>query len=134
MANALYPKYREAALNADVDWLVDDIREILVDVADYTYSAAHEFLSSVPGAARVAVSGALAGKSSTNGVANHTVTTWTAVTGDPCEAMIVYKHTGSDATARLIAYIDTATNLPVTPNGGDITFTPDAGANKLFVL
>lgn len=135
MANGIYDKGREAFLNADIDWLVDDIREILVDVADYTVNlATHQFLSDVPAIARVAVSGAIAGKSSTNGVANHTVTTWASVTGDPSEAIVVYKHTGVEGTSLLIAYIDTATGLPVTPNGGNITFTPDAGANKLFKL
>jgi hypothetical protein len=34
----------------------------------------------------------------------------------------------------LIARIDTATGLPVTPNGGDITVQWDAGADKIFTL
>ena len=33
---------------------------------------------------------------------------------------MIYKDTGSEATSPLIAYIDTATGLPITPNGGDI--------------
>jgi hypothetical protein len=48
---------------------------------------------------------------------------------------VLYKHTGSDATARLIAYIDTASSgLPVTPNGGDIVVQWDSGANRIFKL
>ena len=50
------------------------------------------------------------------------------------KALILYQHTGTDATARLIAYIDTATGLPVTPNGGDITIVWDDGPNKIFKL
>ena len=38
------------------------------------------------------------------------------------------------AAQRVIAFIDTATGLPVTPNGGDITITWDNGANKIFKL
>jgi hypothetical protein len=34
---------------------------------------------------------------------------------------VIYKHTGTESTSTLIAYIDSGTNLPVTPNGGDIT-------------
>jgi hypothetical protein len=34
----------------------------------------------------------------------------------------------------LIAYIDTATGLPVTPGGGDIDITWDNGSNKIFKL
>lgn len=33
-----------------------------------------------------------------------------------------------------IAYIDTGTGLPVTPNGSDITVTWDSGASKIFAL
>jgi len=39
-----------------------------------------------------------------------------------------------ESTSRLIAWIDTGTNLPVTPNGGDITVQWDAGANRIFKL
>jgi len=60
--------------------------------------------------------------------------TYTAVTGDPSEAVVVYKDTGVEGTSQLIAYIDTATGLPVTPNGGDITIQWDNGINKIFKL
>jgi phage tail sheath gpL-like len=59
---------------------------------------------------------------------------WTGVSGAQSEAIVVYKDTGSAATSNLIAFIDTATNLPVTPNGGDITVTLDNGANRIFAL
>lgn len=135
MANALYGKARESFLMADIDWLVDDIRVILVDVADYTVSIdVHDFLDDVPAAARVSVSGALAGKTATLGVADASDVTFTAVTGDICEALVIYKHTGVEGTSNLIAYIDSATGLPVTPNGGNIVVQWDDGANKIFKL
>lgn len=135
MANALFDKGREGFLNGDIDWPADDIRAILIDTADYTLSiSTHEFLSSVPVAARVAVSASFTGKTSTNGIADAADITFTAVTGDQSEALIIYKHTGSDATARLIAFMDTATGLPVLPNGGNITVTWDNGTNKIFKL
>ena len=56
------------------------------------------------------------------------------MTGDPSEALLIYKDTGTEATSPLIAYIDTATGLPVTPNGGNITVTWDNGTNKIFKL
>jgi hypothetical protein len=34
----------------------------------------------------------------------------------------------------LIAFIDAATNLPVTPNGGNINIAWDTGTNKIFKL
>lgn len=135
MANALYDKAREAFLNADIDWSADDIRVILVDSADYAFSSSHEFLSSVGGSARVATSGALQNKTATNGAADADDITLTSVTGDQAEALIIYKHTGSDSTARLIAYIDTGyTGLPVTPNGGNVTINWPSGSDKIFKI
>lgn len=135
MASALYDKGREGFLDGSIDWDTDDIRIILVDAADYTVNTAtHDFLDDVPSGARVATSGALSGKTVTAGVADANDVTFTAVTGDPSEAIVIYKHTGNEATARLIAYIDTGTGLPVTPNGGDIIVQWDSGANKIFRL
>jgi len=134
MANVLYDKGVEGFLGGDIDFDGGDIRAILVDAADYTFSQTHQFLTSVTGVGRVAVSGALTGKTITNGIADANDVTLTAVTGDPSEAVIVYLHTGADATARLIAYYDTGTGLPVTPNGGDITIAWDNGTNRMWKL
>lgn len=135
MANTLYDTGRAAFLGADVDWLVDDIRIILIDAADYTVNlATDDFLNDIPGAARVATSGSLGSKTSTAGVADAADVTFTAVTGDVSEAIVIYKHTGTETTSQLIAYIDSATGLPVTPNGGDITVAWDNGSNKIFKL
>ena len=135
MANALYNKGREGFLDGNIDWDTDDIRCILIDTADYTVDlATHDNLDDVPAIARVATSGAFTGKTVTDGVADAADVTLSSVTGDTCEAIVIYKHTGTESTSRLIAYIDTATGLPVTPNGGDITIQWDSGANKIFKL
>jgi hypothetical protein len=62
-------------------------------------------------------------------VADAADVTYTAVAaGAAITSIILYQSSavtgGADVAAtaqRLIAYIDTATGLPVTPNGGDIT-------------
>jgi hypothetical protein len=135
MANALYDKGREKFLTGAVSWSSDNIKVVLVDAADYTVNlTTHEFLSDVASGGRVATSGNLASKTTTAGVADAADVTFTAVTGDQSEALVIYKDTGSAATSPLIAYIDTATGLPVTPNGADITVTWDNGSNKIFKL
>lgn len=135
MANALYNKGRQGFLEGAIDWDTDDIRAILVDAADYTVDVAnHDNLDDVPAGARVSVSGSLTGKTVTDGVADAADVTFTAVTGDPSEALVIYKHTGTESTSRLIAYLDTGTGLPVTPNGGNVTVQWDNGANKIFKL
>lgn len=129
MANVIYPKYKEALLNGDTNIELDasNVKAVLVDGADYTYSAAHQFLSDIAGAGRVATSGNLASKTTTNGTFDAADFSFTAVTGDPCEILVIYIDTGSAATSRLVAYYDTGvTGLPVTPNGGDINVTVNA--------
>lgn len=135
MANALYDKGREGFLDGSIDWDTDDIRVILIDTDEYTVDLAnHDNLDDIPNDARVAVSTALASKTATNGVADAADKTFPTVTGAESEALVLYKHTGTEGTSRLIAYIDTATGLPVIPNGGDITIAWDNGANKIFKL
>jgi len=133
MANKLYPKGKEHLLAKDIDMADDTIKVVLVDVADYTYSDNHNALNDIPSAARVATA-TLASKTITNGVFDAANVTFLAVTGDPSEALVIYMDSGVESTSYLIAYIDTATGLPVTPNGGDITVTWDDGASKIFAL
>ena len=135
MANALYDAGREAFLGADIDWLVDNIKAILVDTAAYTVDlATHNALDDVAVGARIATSANFSAKTSTGGVADAADLTFTLVTGATCEALVIYKDTGVEATSLLIAYIDTATGLPVAPGGGNITVTWDNTGNKIFKL
>lgn len=135
MANALYDLGREAFLDGDISWGSDTIKVILVDTGTYTVDlAAHDHLDDIPAGARVATSDALASKTVASGVADAADITLSTVSGNTVEAVVIYQDTGTESTSKLIAYIDTATNLPVTPNGGDITIQWDNGANKIFKL
>jgi hypothetical protein len=133
MANAIYPKYKEAILQsaANSNMSSGTVKVALVDTGAYTYSAAHEFYSSVSGV--VGTPQTIVGKTLTNGVFDGADVTFTAVSGASCEALVIYIDTGVAGTSRLIAFIDTGvTNLPVTPNGGDISITWNASG--IFAL
>lgn len=137
MANALFDKGREKFLTGAISWSSDTIKECLV--RGYAVNlAAHEFLSDITGGGGgtiVATSAALGSKTTAAGVADAADVTHSAVAaGAAIPYIIIYKDTGVAGTSPLIAYIDTATNLPVTPNGGDITVQWDNGANKIFKL
>lgn len=135
MANAIYPKGKEAFLTSAVSWTADTIKVVLVDTGAYTYSTSHQYLSDIPSGARIATSLALTSKTATDGVADAADVTFTAVTGVSIEALAIYKDTGSEGTSNLILYVDSvASGLPVTPNGGNIVVTWDNGANKIFAL
>lgn len=136
MANALYDTGRAAFLAGSIPsgWGADT-RLVLVDAADYTKNlATDDFLNDVPGAARVATSGAMASKTTTAGVADAADVTFSAVSGDVSEQVVCYYHSGNEATAQLIFNLDTMTGLPLTPGGGDVTVQWDNGANKIFKL
>lgn len=135
MTASLYDKGREGFLDGSINWSTGDIRVILIDSGAYTVNlSTHQTLSDVPGGARIAVSGSLTSKTVTAGVADAADVTLTSVSGVQSEALLIYQHTGTDSTARLIAYLDVATGLPITPNGGDIVIVWDNGTNKIFKL
>jgi len=135
MANALFDSARAQFLQADLD-LDDSILLVCVDHADITpLPATHDFLDDITGAGRVATSGAFASKTFTAGVFDAADVTLTSVTGDPFESIVIYNNTpATEATKDLIAFIDTATGLPCTPNGGNINVVWDSGANRIFKL
>lgn len=128
MANAMYDKGVEKIMKGEIDLDADTIKVALVDTGTYTFSQTHEFYSSVS-AGVVGTPQAIANK--TVGSAGAKTfdgdnVTFSAVSGATVEAFVVYKDTGNPATSPLIAYFDTATGLPVTPNGGDINMAFNA--------
>ncbi|MBC8273831.1 MAG: hypothetical protein H8E40_02525 [Chloroflexi bacterium] len=135
MANSLYTKAKQGLIDGSIDLDTDDIRVVLADSGAYTPNlATDDNLDDIPAGARVAVSDALAGKTVTDGVFDADDIIIVAVTGDQFEYLALYKHTGTESTSRLILLIDSATGLPCTPNGSDITIQWPAGADKIFRL
>ncbi|MEF9956627.1 MAG: hypothetical protein RR767_05465 [Acinetobacter sp.] len=133
MANTLYDFARQRFLEAQINWMSDVVKVILVDTGAYTpQTAVHQYLSDIPTSARIAGPVTLSSKSTVGGAADAGDITFTAVSGASIEAIIIYVDSGAEATSPLIAYIDTATGLPITPNGGDIIVTWDNGTNKIF--
>lgn len=131
MANVLYPLFKQGLLSPGLDLSTLTLKTVLVDTGAYTYSAAHQFLSSVPSGARVGAPQTLGSKTVALGVFDAADVAFPNVpvgtgSGTALEAVLLYVDTGTEATSRLIALIDTATGLPVTPNGGNISVTWDA--------
>lgn len=129
MANALYDTFKQGLLNKEFDLDTDVIKATLADAADYTFSAAHDFYGGgtpdVAAAAKVAESPALTSPSIANGTFDTADFTWSSVTGDQSEQIILWDDTIVDD--RLIAFYDTGmTGMPVTPNGGNINVTVNA--------
>ena len=142
MASALWNAGREGFLDGTIDWDTAVIKCALV--RGYTFNAAHKFVSDVTGAGGtlVATSAALTSKTVTDGVADAADVVFSSVpAGAAIPAIIIFQSSavtgGADVAAtaqRLIAYIDTATGLPVTPNGQNVTVSWDSGSLRIFRL
>lgn len=135
MANAIFDNYKNVlpggGTHGAVDWDTDDIRIIAVDHADDTPNlTTDQDLADITAGARVFTTSAIASVTIGSvgvGVVDHADKTQSAVSGDQFESVVWYKHTGTESTSPLLVYVDTATGLPMTPNGGDITIQLAAG-------
>jgi hypothetical protein len=142
VASALFDPGREGFALAEIDWDAASIKASLV--RGYTFNASHKFVSDVEGAGgtRVATTGSFTSKTATNGVLDAAdVVFSTVAAGAAIPAIIIFQSSavtgGGDVAAtsqRLICYIDTATGLPVTPNGQNINVTFDNGQNRIAKL
>jgi hypothetical protein len=134
VANALYPKWKEQLLQftANNNLSAGTVKVALVDTGVYTYSSTDQFYSSVSSAV-VGTPQTIGSKTFTNGIFDGADVSFTAVSGNSVEALVIYIDTGVAGTSPLVAYIDTSvTGLPVTPNGGDINIAWNASG--IFAL
>lgn len=126
MASVIYPKFKEVLWAAGANLSSGVVRAVLIDTGTYTYNAAHNAYDDLSGVVGTE-SGAFTNKTFTNGVFDADNITFTAVTGNTVEAIVVFLDTGTPANDLLVCYIDSASSgLPATPNGGDITIAWNA--------
>lgn len=139
MANQGFNAFYNGLGDAKFDWDTATFKAHLL--RSYTFNPAHVFMSEVTSAGGVVVSTAtLANKVIVDGAWDCDDWVWTSVAaGASIPAFIVVQTSavtgGADVATsaqRLVAYIDTATNLPVVPNGQSITFAVDSGQNRLL--
>ena len=137
MSNFLYNHCVDDTFNGLIDWTTATNFRIIGITSGYTPLATHQYLSSVPGGgvrvtAGIAISGlspSFSGRKFIFGAAILPAVTNGAV----ITYVVLYIHTGTDSSSKLLACIDTATNLPITGTGQDDSFTPD-GTSGLFNL
>lgn len=141
MANALYGKYKQALLGAGLSLSAGTVKVTLIDAGNYTVSInVDQYMNTntIPAIAKVGSPQTLGSKTVVLGVFDAADITFTAVTGASVEALVLWVDGGGGGTSAsgttdiLVAYIDTGSNLPVTPNGGDIVVTWNASG--IFAL
>lgn len=136
MANAMYPRSRQAWADGNLGWSGQDWRAILLDNT-YAYSDLHEFLDDV-NASQIAVSGNLTGKTNVLGVCDAADVVYPSVTaGDTVSAIVVYQWTGVAATSRVAIFYDTLASaelIDFDTDSGDIIVRWSNGPTKMFRL
>jgi hypothetical protein len=139
MPNFIYPTWKQdliqgVANTALVGTATNNVKVALVSASLYTYNNANSFYANVS-AGVIGTPQGLGANTYANGVFGSGNVTFTAVSGATVNALVIYVDTGTPGTSRLVAYLDTGiTNLPVVPNGGNITVNWDQGVNRIFSL
>jgi len=133
MASSLYPSGKQAFLSGMISLTSDTIKAALINTSDYTYDPSHgSWLTAKSGLVGTPVNiTSPTVNSPTPGVFDGDDVTFTAVSGPPVSAIVLYKDAGDDTASQLIAYID---GVSVTPNGGDISCAWDNGPHRIFEL
>ena len=134
MADAIYPNAKGHLLAGEIDVDTDTLKVVLVDTASYTYSAAHDALDDIPAGMRLATSGALASKTTAAGVLDFDDP---AISGlddaETADAYVLYIDSGVEATSYLLAYKDSATELPLAGATG-VDVVVQVNASGFFTL
>jgi len=138
MADLVYDLARQSFMNGGFDLTTDTVKIMLVRTGAGHYvvnGATDQFVTAIASGDRIAISAQLTSVSTTAGVFDAANTLWAAVAaGAACGAFVVFKDTGTPSTSPLIAYVDSYSGLPVTPNGSDINVSFPTDPNKILKL
>jgi hypothetical protein len=133
MSNSMYALGREAFLAGGIDALTATINVSLVSTTYTPNLSTDQYYSTVnTGGAVIAAGVTLTSVTGSAGTLSAANTVFSSVSGGAASYLVIYKSTGTDSTSPLIGLIDTATGLPVTPNGGNITVAWASG--QIFTL
>jgi hypothetical protein len=125
MASVIYPKAKQLAMGlicGSGTRPTGTLKAALVDTNDVPYDAGHDYYDDIS-AAVVGTPVEITSPTFTLGVLDGANITWSSVTGDVSEAVVVYLDTGTPGTSPLIAFIDSGSGLPITPDGNNIACT-----------
>ena len=136
MASQFYNDFMDNIMGAPIsgarmDLDTDNFRFQLTDEGASAFNAADQDLADF--VAGLVTNGESANLSSLtvgvvgDGVWDHADEVLVAVSGAQSEAINYYLESGTDGTSGAISNHDDWTNLPITPNGGNITIAPAAG-------
>ena len=134
MPNGLYKSYRAQLLEGVLTLSTEALDVALIDAGTLDpLLETHDFYDDIV-AGEIARFSDLASKTVTDGIFDAADVTFTTVSGATVEDFSIFEDDTTDGTSSLIVNFDTATGLPLTPNGADVTLQFDGGANKIFAF
>lgn len=141
MVATLYDPARDKFARGALNWVTTTEMRVVLIGPGYVFSAAHEFLSSIAAADRIAIS-TLGGRvTDGTGVCDGSDVRFSQVGGTQnVVALAIYQlavdglGNQDDAASQLIGFHNQAPEFPLTPDGADILITWDNGPNKIFKL
>lgn len=113
MANFVYAKAKEAILEGLIDITSDQIKVLIVDSEYIPNQNSHQFISDVISSSIKHRSQNLSNVTNILGVVDADDLVISDYPGDPFNAIVIYKDTGSDTTSNLIAYINNSPRYSV---------------------
>lgn len=133
MSNTKYGWVRHELGVGNIDLLVDTIKIVLCN-ATYTPSiTSNQFLSDIPGGARVATATLTSTVLSSVGIFTAADSVFGVVAGGQVVTQaIIYKDTGVEGTSTLILYLNQGKGLPLTTDGGNLGVSWDTGTFGIF--
>lgn len=133
MANSMYGLGREGFGEGLFDWLTDTVALAMFTTAySPNLTTDHFYSTPIASGGLVGAKTTLTGVSGSLGTFSAANVTFTSVSGSTASYLVLFKDTGTNSSSNLWGLIDTATGLPVTPNGGNITVAWASG--QVFTL
>lgn len=133
MANNVYDYYINQILQGNAPWSSSQVK-IACCSSSYTPNfSSDQFLSNINPSHIIRTSGALSGKSVNGRVCDASDIVVFSITGIVDMArLVLYYDSGVSTTSVLICAIDTATGLPLTPDGRPVRIVWSNSGNKIF--
>jgi len=136
VANLLYSKAKEALLNGDIHFETDQIKILFVDSTYSPSISSDEFVSNIPSSSIKHRSNPLVNVTTDLGVLDADDIAIPDYPGNAFKALVLYKNTGTDATSRIIAYIEDSVGLPFSGSSSQfpISIIWNNDNNKIIAL
>ena len=123
MANFIYGKAKQSLLNGEFNISSDSLKVLLVTESYVPNQNIDQFVSNISGSYIKQRTSSLTNVTNTLGVIDADNVLVSNYDGSAFKALVIYKDSGTDSTSRLLAYIDTATGLPVSATASPISIT-----------